>query len=281
MANYKHINNFSELPRTHQKAISLLIKMLEEEFKVNLADYKDSTILRRLYKHMAIHQLLSLEILYEYMKDQPEKRKKLFFDIFIGVTSFFRDNESFAYLKDAISHNLLSFNSSKPYRIWVPGCSTGQEAYSIAIVLHEIIEQLNTPIEFIIFATDINENSIKTAAAGKYDKSKTTGPTPQQCTKYFDYKDGTYKIKSFIREHLIFAKHNLFIDPPFIKTDLISCRNLLIYLKNQSQSLVIKEFKRSLNPGGLLFIGSSESLGTYAADFATIEKTGKLFTLLK
>ena len=255
--------------------------MLEEEFKINLGDYKDSTILRRLNKHMALHQISSLENFYEFLKHQTDKRKNLFDDIFIGVTSFFRDVESFVCLKKAITNNIQSFNLNKTYRIWIPGCSTGEEAYSIAIVLHEIIEHLNTPIEFIVFATDLNEISIKSAAKGIYHKSKTTGLTTQQCTKYFDNINETYKIKSFLREHIIFAKHNLFIDPPFIKTDLISCRNLLIYLKNESQISLIKRFEQSLNPNGLLFLGSSESISGDVPNFATIEKTCKLFQSIK
>ena len=205
----------------------------------------------------------------------------LFQDLLIGVTNFFRDSEIFEEIqKQVIPQLFVGKAAGTTIRVWVPGCSTGEEAYSIAILLRERMEELKEHFKVQIFATDIDREAINQARAGVYPSSIVADVSPERLAQFFyeEHPDGsTYRIHKNIRDMLIFSEHDLINDPPFSKLDLISCRNLLIYIGAELQKKLMSVFHYALNPGGMLVLGSSESVGDFVNIFATIDRKAKLY----
>ncbi|MUU77896.1 CheR family methyltransferase [Winogradskyella endarachnes] len=245
---------------------------------VDFRNYKKNTVLRRIEKRMVS---LNIQNIFEYrlfVKNNDEEKAVLRDDFLIGVTRFFRDDEAFIDIKDKIVPQIC--NSKKPgeeIRIWVAGCSSGEEVYSLAILFSDYITKKKLSIDFKIFATDIDARSIDTASSGSYNIDIVNEISKKHIETYFFINNNKLQIRKSLREKIVFSKHNLISDPPFIKLDLISCRNLLIYLDRNIQRKVLQTFHFSLNINGFLFLGNSESLGNVATHFKTINTKWKIF----
>lgn len=240
--------------------------------------YKQNTIVRRIEKRMAIHQIEGLSDYVAYLRSSPHEVEALFKELLIRVTGFFRDPEAFEVVKKNILPQVLKNRSADvPLRIWVPGCSTGEEAYSLAIMLREYLQKQKKDFRVQIFATDIDDSAIETARAGMYSDSITADVSPEQLARFFSKKGHSFKVKEEIRDMVVFAVQDLIKDPPFSKLDMISCRNLLIYMSSALQKKILPLFYYSLNHNGILFLGSSETIGDHADLFSILDKKWKIF----
>ena len=230
---------------------------------------------------MAVHQIDGLEDYLRYMQLTRGEADALFRELLIGVTSFFRDSEIFEEVQKQVIPQLFAGKAAGTViRVWVPGCSTGEEAYSIAMLLRERMEELKESFKVQIFATDIDREAIDHARAGVYPSSIIADVSPERLAHFFDQEqpDGsTYRIHKTIRDMLIFSEHDLIKNPPFSKLDLISCRNLLIYMGAELQKKLMPLFHYALNPGGMLVLGSSESVGDFVNLFAPIERKSRIY----
>ncbi|MEL4454426.1 CheR family methyltransferase [Lutimonas vermicola] len=275
--NLKPIVKPIEVVRTKDLLEKVYI-LLRNETGCNFSDYKDSTVIRRVEKRMAINQIIKLENYIKYLQNNSEEVIKLFNELLIGVTSFFRDKEPFEFLRQKVIPKIIEKKSDNDtIRIWIPGCSTGEEAYTIAILFDEIVSKQNKNIKVQIFASDIDEKAINIARLGVYPDTIITDVTTDRLNNYFYVEGSSYRIKKEIRDQIIFAEHNLIKDPPFSKLDMISCRNLLIYLNIEAQKKVFSIFHYALLDKGILFLGSSESLGEYGDIFEVVDRKSKIF----
>ncbi len=259
----------------HRKIFILLRGQTGHDF----TGYKPSTIQRRIARRMAVHQIETINDYLAYLRQTPAEVEALFRDLLIGVTNFFRDPEAFKELEDKIIPGLFEGQpAGSTVRIWSPGCSTGEEAYSLAILLAEHMEKLKRSYHAQVFATDIDSRAITTARAGLYPASIAADLTAERLARFFTAEaDGSlYRIHKNIRDLLVFSEQNVIKDPPFSKLDLISCRNLLIYLGGDLQKKLMPLFHYALNPGGILFLGTSESVGDVDL-FQTIDRKQKIF----
>ncbi|MGC2224501.1 MAG: CheR family methyltransferase, partial [Methylocella sp.] len=215
------------------------------------------------------------------LKDDHEEVTKLFRDLLIRVTSFFRDQETFEILATEVIPRLFeNKHADGTVRVWVPGCATGEEAYSLAILLREYLDSLQGAPKVQIFATDIDEPAIVTARLGRYPKTLIEGLSAERRKRFFDFSNGSFGVAKEIRDLCTFSLHNLIRDPPFSMMSLVSCRNLLIYMDTDLQNRVIPVFHYSLTPGGMLLLGSSESVVQHPALFETVDKAARIFRRL-
>jgi two-component system CheB/CheR fusion protein len=240
-----------------------ILHLLHQATGMDFSLYKQSTLQRRIGRRLVIHRLNSLEAYVNFLRENPAEIGALTEDLFIKVTGFFREPKAFEVLKDKFFPLILPDKSSRaPIRCWVAGCATGEEAYSLAICWVEFLGAQMASIPVQIFATDVSETVIEKARAGLYPENIAAEMSPERLSRFFTKTETGYEINKPIREMCIFAKHNLIQDPPFSKLDLISCRNLLIYLEPELQKRVIPLMHYALNPGGFLMLGSSEAIGT-------------------
>ena len=264
-----------------QKTLQKIFIILRSRTKHDFSLYKANTICRRIERRMHVHQIDDIKYYVKYLQKSEHEVHVLFKDLLIGVTSFFRDPKAFDLLKDNFLQNILN---DKPedytFRVWTAGCSTGEEAYSLAIILQECLEKLNRHIKIQIFATDIDEDAIITARAALYPLSTSTDVSPERLKRFFTKEENHFRVKKSIREMLVFAPQNIIKDPPFTKLDMLSCRNLLIYLGPELQKKLLPMFHYSLKPGGILFLGSSESIGRDINLFKLEDKKWKIFSRL-
>lgn len=260
---------------TDGNLLNKIFLLIKEKHFVDFSDYKPSTIGRRIERRMIVNKFDNINEYYKFMLVNPNEVSALFKEFLIGVTSFFRDEDVYNYLRDKIIPELLDTNDDE-IRIWVPGCSTGEEAYSIAIIFKEVMEQLGKNKKLKIFATDIDKKALQTAALGIYPESITADVPIAYISKYFVKHGNQFMISRSIRESIVFAEHNLLKDPPFTNITLLSCRNLLIYLKPEAQKRVFDHFHFSLKEGGILVLGSSETPGD-DLKFQAIESKLKIF----
>lgn len=259
-------------------ALRKIFATLRAHTQVDFSNYKQTTIERRIERRMMVRKTESLEAYAKYLRDNPTEINALFSDILINVTEFFRDRESFTALRERV-FPLLSKNKSNPsIRIWVPGCATGEEAYSLAISLSEFLRHSGTKRRIQIFATDISERSLQKARAGIYSTDIERNIGKERLKLYFERVQGGYKINKAIRDLCLFSKHDLASDPPFSKLDLVSCRNVLIYFAPALQKRVLPIFHYALNPGGILWLGRSESPGGSSKLFSPLEKVHKIYS---
>jgi two-component system CheB/CheR fusion protein len=246
----------------------------------DFSQYKPTTLHRRIGRRMSVHQVDSMDDYIKYLQQAPIEVETLFRDLLIGVTSFFRDPEAFQALENHIIHKLFSVKSDdEVIRVWVPGCSTGEEAYSIAIIMQERHEVLKQNCRAQIFATDIDSQAIATARAGVYPASIADDITPERLSRFFTAEpdSNAYRIHKNIRDMLIFSEQDVIKDPPFSKLDLISCRNMMIYMGGDLQKKLIPLFHYSLNPGGMLFLGTSETIGSFEELFTVLDRKLKIY----
>lgn len=265
-------------PSQAERKFLAILKTVQHSSGIDFSDYKRATILRRLEKRVTINSMGGLTDYLSLIETSSKEREALMQDFLIGVTHFFRDPQAFQMLKAKVLPGLLS---GKPrgqvIRIWVAGCSTGEEVYSLAMLLDEFIELHNLEISYKIFATDVDTEALSIASAGIY-RSNTAELEPQYKEKYFIRAAGAQiQIAKRIRDRIVFSRHNLITDPPFVKLDLVSCRNLLIYFENHCQKKVLAKFHFALNQEGYLFLGSSESLGEIGPHFRTHDSRWKLY----
>jgi len=267
--------------KPHPKENGLLDKvfiLIRARTGNDFSKYKHSTILRRIDRRMAVHQITRLSDYVRYLQTDPRETDILFKELLIGVTNFFRDKEAFDVLKEkAISRLFEQRTTKQPIRVWVPGCSTGEEAYTIAILCREVMTGFNEDFNVQIFATDIDNDSIETARQGLYPASISVDVPPEALDRYFAKEDNSHRVKKEIRDMVVFALQNVIADPPFSKMDLISCRNLLIYLGGSLQRKVLPLFHYSLRKDGFLFLGSSETIGEFSDYFSVVHRKWKLF----
>lgn len=246
----------------------------------DFSQYKRNTVLRRVQRRIAVHQIKGLDEYIRYLQKNPAELDALFRDLLIGVTSFFRDPEAFRVFHDqAIPQLFAGKTRGASVRVWVPACSTGEEAYSIAILLQERLDALKQSFKLQVFATDIDRHAIECARAGVYPGSVATDISPERLARFFSQETdgGAYRIQKAIRDMVIFSEQDVIKDPPFSKMDLISCRNLLIYMGGELQKKLIPLFHYALNPGGMLFLGTSETVGEFVDLFATMNRKAKLY----
>ena len=258
--------------------VTQILKLVYQQTGHDFSNYKKKTIFRRIQRRMQLHYLPKLGDYLTYLQNNLDEAHILFKELLIGVTSFFRDKEVFDTLEKIVIPLLLKEKSPKdPLRIWVPGCSTGEEAYSIAILLYEYFQSQKQTYKVQIFGTDIDSDAIDKARLGLYNENIVQHLSSKRVDQFFSKENKFYRVKRNIREMLIFAPHNIIKDPPFTKLDMICCRNLLIYLDSTLQKTLLPIFHYSLNNHGILLLGTSESIGNYLDIFRTIDKKSKVF----
>ncbi len=257
-----------------QKIYVLLRAATDHDF----SQYKKNTILRRIERRMHVQQIDHVDDYVRYLQESNTEVGVLFKELLIGVTSFFRDPVAFDLLKENFLPELLKVKPDDyQMRIWVPGCSSGEEAYSIAIALRECMESLGHRFTVQIFGTDLDPDAINTARIGKYPESIAADLTPERLQRFFVKEDTRYQVKKALREMVVFAPQNIIKDPPFTKLDLLCCRNLLIYFRAELQHKLLPLFHYSLKKDGLLFLGSSETIGQFTDLFVALDKKWKIF----
>ena len=258
-----------------------VLHVVSDKTGLDFSQYKSTTLGRRISRRMALHKFSDLKDYLHYLKETPNEPEELYRDILITVTDFFRDPSAFETLKKNVFGPLLAEEDPRSdLRIWVPGCATGEEPYSIAMALMEFISHMShkTSLKGVhIFATDVNEISLAKARMGVYSPASVKGLTPDQLNRFFVKNDGVYQVQKSVREMCVFAKQNVAKDPPFSNLDLISCRNLLIYFGELLQTRVIPMFHYALRPGGYLMLGGSETLGKFADQFIVVDKKYKIY----
>jgi two-component system CheB/CheR fusion protein len=253
--------------------------LLRAHSKIDFTNYKHTTIKRRIQRRMMVHRTKSFHEYTKYLEAHHDEMSSLYNDILINVTDFFRDPESFKSITSQVLPSLLKNRSPREsIRIWVPGCSTGEEVYSIAIVLLEYLNDAGKQNPIQIFATDISERAIQKARLGLYPEGLTRNISKGRLKRFFEKVEGGYKIQKSVRDLCLFSRHDVTSDPPFAKLDLISCRNLLIYFAPILQKQVIPIFHYALQPGGFLWLGKSENPGEFSKLFSVVEKTQKIYS---
>jgi two-component system CheB/CheR fusion protein len=260
-------------------ALRVIFGLLRAHTQVDFSNYKHSTVMRRIQRRMIVRKSENIDAYAKYLKDNPKEVRALFSDLLIHVTEFFRDPDFFKALEDNVFTQLLKDRKAgQPIRIWVPGCSTGEEAYSIAISLLEFLDRAGAKIPIQIFATCIGEQVIQIARAAFYSKDIESAVSKERLIHFFEKVEGGYKITKAVRDLCLFSKHDVTSDPPFSKLDLVSCRNVLIYFSTVLQKRVMPIFHYALNPGGFLFLGKSESIGGLSNLFNVVDKDHRIFS---
>lgn len=261
-----------------QSGIKEIVILLRRQTGHDFSLYKHSTIYRRVERRMGIHQMKNMKIYIKFLQENPQEIDLLFNELLIGVTSFFRDSLTWDPLRDEIIQ-MLKAKPSCRLRAWVVGCSTGEEAYSLAMVFNEAKGQVPQAhdVTLQIFATDINPSAITKARNGFYPTNITTDVSTARLSQFFIKGADGYQISKLIREMIIFAPHNLVMDPPYYRIDILCCRNLLIYMTPVLQKKILPLFHRSLNLGGILFLGSAESIGNYTNLFKPLNSKVQIY----
>lgn len=263
------------LDERDQSSLDKVLILLRTQTGHDFSLYKKSTLYRRIERRMGLHQLDKIAHYVRFLQENPAERDLLFKELLIGVTSFFRDPAAWVQLRDQIIPMLLAARpAGGPLRAWAAGCSTGEEAYSLGIAFKEALEQVGPPKTFSlqIFATDLDPDAIAKARQGLYPENITADVTPERLHRFFLHEDGGgYRIGKEVREMVTFAPQNVIMDPPFTKLDLLICRNLLIYLTTELQKKLLALFHYSLNLGGVLFLGSAETVGGSSELFESLD----------
>jgi two-component system CheB/CheR fusion protein len=268
----------SELPAFYAEPLQKTFALLRIRTGNDFSVYKTNTIRRRIERRMNVHQIKKPNDYVRYLHENPHETDILFKELLISVTNFFRDAEAWQALRSSLERMVVSRPDNETLRIWVPGCATGEEAYSIAIVLQEIMDNVGRRLPVQIFGTDLDADAIETARIGQYPDGIAVDVSPQRLGRYFLREDGAYRVRKEIREMVVFAPQNLIKHPPFTKLDVISCRNLLIYLNVEVQKKLFPVFHYALKPGGVLFLGPSETVGGFTDLFDIIDKRWKVYS---
>ena len=265
-----------EIDEALMKKVYIILKKI---CNINFTHYKQTTILRRIERRMMLTHKETLTEYVDYLYESPDEVKTLSKEVLIGVTNFFRDPDFFQVLKNkAINDILIRSTADEAVRVWVAGCSTGEEAYSIAILFSEAMETLQIRRTIKIFATDLDVESVTIAGKGIYSDSIIESVSAARLSKYFSRQNNSYVVNREIRKMIVFSPHNVFQDPPFGRLDLISCRNMLIYFQPVLQNDLFNIFHSSLKNDGYLFLGKSEAIGAYTEAFPVVDAAAKIFS---
>jgi two-component system, chemotaxis family, CheB/CheR fusion protein len=283
VAHFRHLGSVIEekgLDRIREEAaahLGRICEILRNRTGHNFSGYKQSTIIRRIQRRMHVLQVSDGASFLARLEADPREVHLLFQDLLIGVTEFFRDREAFEALEQKVIPELLKGKGAgDAVRIWVPGCATGEEAYSLAMLLCEQAPEGERP-QLQVFASDIDERSLDVARTGRFPASIEQQVSPERLKRFFVREDGSYRVIAELREMCLFSKHDLLRDPPFSRLDLISCRNLLIYIDVDLQKRIIPLFHYALRDGGYLFLGASENVTRHAALFETVDRSNRIF----
>jgi len=287
----EHLINYVKIPHTTRSALSKtlltdedgmtrIFYLLRKKTKVDFTHYKPSTLVRRIERRMTINQFVDLHDYVRFLEQTSREQTTLYKEMLIGVTRFFRDDQVFDQLREKWLPYLLERTTNQEIRIWVAGCSTGEEVYSLAILCRETMQKIGKAVDVKIFATDIDNEAILKAGSGLYPESIAADISPELLAKYFYHKNNQFQITRSIREMVVFARHNLVENPPFNNVDLVTCRNLLIYLQPVLQRKAMEMFNFSLNAGGILVLGTSETPGEMADYFEPLSHKWKIYRSL-
>jgi two-component system, chemotaxis family, CheB/CheR fusion protein len=261
-----------------QHELDKLFLILRNMSGLDFSKYKESTIRRRIYRRMVLSRITKLDMYTNFVSQNPAELNKLFDDLLINVTNFFRDPDSFEVLKQKIFPSIfVERNSEYPVRVWVAGCSTGEEVYSVAIALSEFLGDKVNSANLQIFGTDVSDAAISHARKGLYTEAIAQDVSSERLRKYFKKVDGGFQISKSIRDLCVFARQNMVKDPPFSRLDLITCRNVMIYLGPSLQKRAIRTFHQALQPNGFLMLGISETIGSHADLFHLVDKKNKIY----
>jgi two-component system CheB/CheR fusion protein len=278
-------HSFGKLPKMISSAdtkeiFDKIFSLLKAQTSHDFSEYKPTTINRRIERRIAVHHIDSMENYFKYLQKTPVEVQMLYHDLLIGVTSFFRDTEIFRILENQIIPKIFANKQAGAViRIWSTGCSTGEEPYSLAILFQEYLDRAKQNFKLQIFATDIDSRAITSARTGTYSSNITLDVTPERLAQYFTFDDtkASYRISKSIRDMVVFSEQNIIKDPPFSKIDLISCRNLMIYMNGNLQKRIIPLFHYALNPEGILFLGNSETIGDFGNLFSVEDRKAKVY----
>jgi two-component system, chemotaxis family, CheB/CheR fusion protein len=260
------------------RGVDAIFQLLREDYGIDFSHYKPNTVSRRIERRLSLKRAVDLDDYVERLRNDTEELNSLYRDLLIGVTRFFRDEDAFAQLTKHVLPQIIA--GKRPHdelRVWVAGCATGEEAYSIAILLHEQLQALGRPISVKVFATDVHRASLEVAGAGFYKDESLADVSPARLQRYFIKKGDGFQVSQDLRQMIVFAQHNLIKDAPFTKLDLVTCRNLLIYLQPPAQKKVLSLFHFALKTGGVMFLGPSESPGELSAEFESLDDHWKLY----
>jgi two-component system CheB/CheR fusion protein len=270
-----------QLAKSSEVALREILNQLRLRTGHDFKHYKQATVLRRIERRMQVNGISDMPTYAHFLNERMEETSALLDDMLIGVTNFFRDPEAF----EAVERDLIPALFDKPgegdaepqIRVWSVACSTGEEAYSLCMLLSEHAEQKQSSAELHVFATDIDDNALNIARASLYPESILTDVSPARLRQFFTKESAYYRVKKEVREKILFATHNILRDPPFSRLDMISCRNLLIYLDRDIQAEVLRMFHFALNPGGFLFLGSSETADACPHLFTAVDKKNRIY----
>jgi two-component system, chemotaxis family, CheB/CheR fusion protein len=262
-----------------KNGIGAILALLRKATGADFGAYKPATIRRRIARRMALAHLATLAEYARHLEGHPDEVQALYQDCLITVTSFFRDAETFQLLcKDVLPRLLKQRSPGKAVRVWVPGCATGEEVYSIVICLLECAGEANSPFVFQVFATDLSESNLQKARSGTYPATIAQDVSPERLRRSFTRVDGGYQVNKAIRDMCVFARHDLTRDPPFSRIDLISCRNVLIYLEPRQQQRVLAVLHYALQPSGIVLLGASETAGASQDLFTPVDKKHRIYS---
>ena len=273
----KTVRRKSEHAHGDQRFTSVL-SLLRSRFGVDFSSYKPSTIERRIARRMALNRLATPAAYAQFLREDASELKLLYSDVLINVTSFFRNPEVFELLKREVFPKLIAQQRDEPVRMWVLGCSTGQEAFSLAMAFVECADRAERPADLQIFATDINQALLESARAGLYGKRMVHDVSPARLKRFFIQEPGGFRVAKGVRDMVVFARQDILSDPPFSRMDLVSCRNVMIYIEPNLQKRVIPAFHYALRQTGVLLLGLSESIGVATDLFVPLDKKLKIFS---
>jgi two-component system CheB/CheR fusion protein len=258
--------------------LSKIITTISNRTGHDFSAYKKSTLIRRIQRRMTVTRVVTAQKYLTYLHHNPGEIESLFQDLLIGVTSFFRDPEAFEYLKKQVLPSLIERRPEhESFRVWAAGCATGEEVYSIVILIMECLDEMGLRKDIQVFGTDLDPSSIEKARVGIYPANIAADLTPERLKNFFEKDNVNYRVRRAVREPVVFAAHNLLKDPPFSRLDLLVCRNLLIYLESSAQKKVLPLFHYALKPGGVLLLGTSETIGEFADLFTSVHKKWSIY----
>jgi len=274
----KHPTAINPPEESFQQYLHKIFFLIRSGTGHDFSNYKQNTICRRIERRLAVHRIDKIEKYVLYLQQTPTEVEALFKDLLIGVTNFFRDTDAFEILrKNTLLELIKSKRPNSPLRIWVAGCASGEEAFSIAMLILETMDELKKHSEVQIFASDLDNEAIDYGRMAIYPESIAADVSLERLNRFFIKEDNSYKLKKQVREMVIFTQQNLINDPPFSRLDMVSCRNLLIYMDQQLQKKLLPLFHYTLNPNGILFLGSSESIGEFTHYFLVMDSKWKIF----
>ncbi|WP_454775669.1 chemotaxis protein CheB [Janthinobacterium tructae] len=286
IVSYLFRSSFLALPGkvpSGRNALQEIVALLSEHTGNSFSDYKINTVLRRIERRMSLYQMTSMEEYIPYLRNNPAEIDLLFKELLIGVTNFFRDAKVWEYLKMVVLPQMLAAHpDGRAFKAWIPACSTGEEAYSLAMVFHEVVASSNPPSKYSlqIFATDLSADAIDRARQGRFPSTISSEVSTERLERFFMQDKNDYLVRKEIRNMIIFAQQNIISDPPFTKLDILCCRNLLIYLNAKLQQRLIPLFHYALNRDGVLLLGSADTPGHFSELFAPLTTSTRLYRRL-